>query len=190
MLIAADLLSQNTGQHGRMQRWQSHACRATRRRLGPGHAGGRAALASCPANTLMFDEGVLDAQLPQNAKGDATPSSPHSAAVVRQKPLAPEGLAPFSAERIGIDGHRPSRYALRRFRAVLHPKWANQTPTYLHDRTLGYHDTHGEGRLVTTGNPTHGMSESPRGTERAHADGAGEQGQRADFFLETPLRRK
>ena len=68
-------------------------------------------LVSCLLNTVTVNEGILDAQVPRNAKGDAKPSSSHFAAAVRQKTLAPKGLASFGAELLRRSGHRPFRYA-------------------------------------------------------------------------------
>ncbi len=87
-------------------------------------------LVSCPANTLSFDEGILDAQMPRNAKGDAKPSSSHFAVAVRQKTLAPKGLASFGAEPLRRSAHTPSRVCTRCGGTPLHPKWANQNSTY------------------------------------------------------------
>ena len=66
---------------------------------------------SCSVNTYTFDEGILDAQVPRNAKGDACASLSHFVVAVRQKTLARNGLASFGAEPRHPGGHRPHGYA-------------------------------------------------------------------------------
>jgi len=65
-------------------------------------------LVSRPRNNLTLDESILDARGPRKAKGDAGPSPSHFAAAVRQKNLAPQGLASFGAEPHRRNAHRPA----------------------------------------------------------------------------------